>query len=57
MTGQIAGSTIRVKMRQGEAPSISAASIWLWSTFESAARRIRNMKGVHCQISARKIAG
>ena len=57
MTGQMAGSTIRANLRQKPAPSISAASSWLWSTLVSAASKSRNMNGVHCQISAIRMAG
>ena len=45
------------KLRQNRAPSISAASVSERSTLERAARRIRNMKGVHCQISQKMMAG
>ncbi len=57
MTGQIAGSTILRKMRGKRAPSSSAASSCERSTWDSAASRIRNMNGVHCQISQMRIAG
>ena len=57
MTGQIAGSTILKKMRQKRAPSSSAASSRERSTCDRAASRIRNMNGVHCQISQMKMAG
>ena len=57
MTGQIAGRTMRRNTVSGEAPSISAASVRLLSTLESAASSSRNMNGVHCQISAMKMAG
>ena len=56
-TGLITGSVILKKIFQNEAPSISAASIRLRSTFDSAASRIRNMKGVHCHTSHTRIAG
>ena len=57
ITGQIAGSTILKKVRQQPAPSIAAASSCDLSTLDSAASRIRNMNGVHCQTSQMMIAG
>ena len=56
-TGQIAGRTILRKVRQKPAPSISAASSCDLSTLDSAASSSRNMNGVHCQISAIRMAG
>ena len=57
MTGQMAGSTIPKNVRQYPAPSMDAASSWDLSTADRAASSSRNMKGVHCQISAIRMAG
>ena len=57
MTGAIAGSTMREKVRHQLAPSMAAASSCERSTLPSAASSSRNMNGVHCQISAAMMAG
>ena len=48
----IFGSTIVVKRCQGLAPSSVAALIWSSGTPTRPASRIRNISGVHCQMSA-----
>jgi hypothetical protein len=50
-TGRIAGKVTRRKICQRLAPSTMAASTVSMSWLSSAASRMMNMNGVHCQMS------
>ena len=57
ITGHMAGNEIRKKVAQNPAPSIAAASVKSVLTLDNAAKRIKNINGNHCQISAISITG
>ena len=50
-TGMICGQVISLNICQPLAPSTWPASIWSRGTFSSAASRITNTNGIHCQVS------